>query len=598
MGRCELDKLQQKYGELHSLLCGYDQEERYIELIHKAMQEIIDGLPKGSKVGFRPCGAPTTWLIQNFDFSHVNITGIFDKDANHGDSSGIPVYDADSDETRNVDVFIATSFNWHNEIIAEMEKQHCGVLDIYHELEKKEVCLCASPETYIKGTHTILHDYLMKWKKADVSEKETALKNLLTAACEAKDFYMLNALCEENKEEYFFCRACQHKYNELYGLIKKLVAEREQKDVIWYWVDAVPYKWKNYFEGLCHLSKEGVHFCQAYTATPFTFQSFRTCFSGVLPLDDCEKCLEKLGYETSDLIQYLINNDYAICRMGARSSMWEEECIQEDFLLDMPEANISCNTILWNMLCRLILLDQPAFLIAHLVVETHAPVNCAEHEKLENVYLSEDREAQFAVSAKYVDKRVLWYSDLLRRGRRIQIFMSDHGEHITQKNSDIFWTQQKLHACCFAIGEGIQPRQEDHIFSYTKFIEFIRWLIDPEKYEYEECLTDYAVFQDTDFYSEELINRYIKRGKAEQALAYRGALDGKFKYVINSMGREFFYKIAGEEDVEINREENINAFERLKRLAGTYFPNLLLFERFQYISRIYDAINGSPYVKK
>ena len=62
-----------------------------------------------------------------------------------------------------------------------------------------------------------------------------------------------------------------------------LVAEREQKDVIWYWVDAVPYKWKNYFEGLCHLSKEGVHFCQAYTATPFTFQSFRTCFSGVLP---------------------------------------------------------------------------------------------------------------------------------------------------------------------------------------------------------------------------------------------------------------------------------------------------------------------------
>ena len=143
MGRCELDKLQQKYGELHSLLCGYDQEERYIELIHKAMQEIIDGLPKGSKVGFRPCGAPTTWLIQNFDFSHVNITGIFDKDANHGDSSGIPVYDADSDETRNVDVFIATSFNWHNEIIAELEKQHCGVLDIYHELEKKEVCLCA-----------------------------------------------------------------------------------------------------------------------------------------------------------------------------------------------------------------------------------------------------------------------------------------------------------------------------------------------------------------------------------------------------------------------------------------------------------------------
>lgn len=597
MAKYDLERLLQKYDELHDLLCSYDQEESYIEQIYKTICKIIGALPKGIRIGFRPYGAPTVWLIQNFDFNHVSIIGIFDKSVNGNDQCGIPVYDTESVEIQEVDLFIVTSFNWKSEIIAELEKSHRRVLNIYQELEKNMIYLQASLETYAKGTHTILHDYLMRWKKSDENEKETALKNLLTAACEAKDFYMLNELCEKYKGEYSICRACQQKYNELYELIKKLLERREQKDVLWYWIDAVPYKWKTLFEGLSTLSREGVCFHQAYTATPFTFQSFRTCFSGVLPLDDCERSLEKLGYENSDLLQYLNDNDYIICRIGGRSRMWTEECIQEKFLLDMPETNISCNTILWSMLCKLIALGKQAFLIAHLVTETHAPVICAEQEKMSDIYIAHDREAQFAISANYIDKRLLWYSKLLRRGQCIQIFMSDHGEHITQQNSDIFWTQQKLHACCFAVGKEIVPKQEEHIFSYVKFKEFIKWLIEPEKYNYEECLTDYAIFQDTDFYSEELINRYIKQGKAERALAYRGVLDGRYKYVINSIGREYFYKIIEDEDVEINKEENIEVFEQFKKITGMYFPNLLVFEKFQHISKIYDSIKGLSYEK-
>lgn len=591
MGRYELDKLLEKYDELHDLLCDYDQEECYIELIHKTVQNIIDELPQGSRIGFRPCGAPTAWLIQNFDFIHVNITGIFDKNASRSDKWGIPIYDIDCGEIPNVDIFIVTSFNWHDEIVTELKDNHCGVVDIYRELEKQGVNLCASPETYIKGTHTILHDYLMRWKKAEESEKETALRNLLTAACEAKDFYMLNDLCENHKAEYPFCEVCQQKYNELYELTKNLVAKRKQKDVLWYWVDAVPYKWRNFFGGLSELSKEGLSFKQAYTATPFTFQTFRACFSGVLPLDDCEKSLEKLGRGNCDLIQYLSSNDYAICRIGGRSSMWEDECISEEFLFDMPEANVSCNSILWHMLCKLIETDKPAFLVAHLVAETHAPVICAEQEKMKDVYLSDNRESQFIISANYVDKRVVYYNDLLGGGQRIQIFMGDHGEHITRENSDIFWTQQKLHTCCFALGKNIVPRQEKRIFSYIRFKEFVKWLIEPEKYNYEECLTDCAVFQDTDFYSEELISRYIRLGKAERALAYRGAFDGGFKYVINSIGREFFYKIVGDEDVEIDKESNPEVLERLKTWAGTDFPDLTVYEKYRYIPRLYDALN-------
>lgn len=591
MGRNELDGLLQKYDELHDLLCDYDQEERYIELIHKVVQKIIDKLPQGSRIGFRPYGAPTEWLIKNFDFSHVKITGIFDKNVNGSDKCGTPVYDTECGEIRNVDIFIATSFNWHDEILAELGKNHCEVLDIYRELKKYEVNLCAPPETYIKGTHTILHDYLMRWKKADESEKETALRNLLTAACEAKDFYMRNDLCEKYKQTYSFCRVCQQKYNELYELMKNLVAKRAQKDVFWYWVDAVPYKWSNLFGGLMELSKDGVCFKQAYTATPFTSPTLRACFSGVLPLDDCEKSLEKLGKENSDLIQYLSSNDYAIYRIGERSSKWEEKAINKEFLCDIPQTNVSCNTILWQMLCKLIETDKPAFLLAHLLVETHPPVICAEQEDMKDVFLYNNREARFLISANYVDKRVVYYSKLLGGGERIQIFMSDHGELITKDNSDKWWKQQKLHTFCFAIGRDIVPLQEERLFSYIKFKEFVKWLIEPEKYDYEECFTDHAVFQDTDLYSEDEINRYIRLGKAEQALAYRGALDGKFKYVINSIGREFFYRIVGDEDIEIDKETNSEIFDRLKEWAGTEFPDLTGYEKYKYIFRLYNAIN-------
>lgn len=590
MGRNEIDKLWRKYDELHDLLCDYDQEERYIELIHKTMQEIIDKLPKGSKIGFRPCGAPTEWLIKNFAFTNVNITGIFDKNVEFGEICSVPVYEADGNEVEGVDILIVTSFNWHDEILAELGKTHCEVLDIYRELEKYEVDLCASPETYIKGTHTILHDYLMRWKQADESDKEEALRNLLTVACEEKDFYMINDLCEKHKVEYSFCRVCQQKYNELYELMRSLVEKREQKDILWYWVDAVPYSWGKLFKGLWELSKEGLCFKQAYTATPFTTQTHKACFSGVLPLDDCEKSLERLEKENSDLIQYLSSNDYAICEIAEASFTWENE-INKEFLFDMPQTNVSCNAILWHMLCKLIETDKQAFLVAHLLTETHPPVICAEQKEMKNIYLYDDRESRFLVSANYVDKRVVYYSKLLGGGRRIQIIMSDHGDPITKRTMGKWWVQQKLHTFCFALGKDIVPRQEERIFSYIKFKEFVKWLIEPEKYDYEGCFTDHAVFQDTDIYTENLINRYIRLGKAEKALAYRGALDGKFKYFINSIGRESFFRIVGDEDIEIDKETNPEVFSRLKEWAGTDFPDLTIYEKYKYISRLYDAVN-------
>lgn len=590
MGKGDLDILLEKYEELHGLLSDCNQEDDLINRIHEIIQKAIYELPKGTKIGFRPYGMPTRWLMQNFDFSYVEIVGIFDKSL-HFIFEGVPVYKTGSEEEKNVDVFIMTSFYGHDEIIAELKRDQYTFLDIYNCLEQKGIRLYAPVDSYMKGCPAILHDYIMRWKNAEQEDREAALKGLLTAACEAKDFVMFQSLCERYAENYSFASRALEKYGEFYDLISSMISKRKQRDIILYWLDAVPYKWKEYFKELTALEKEGLCFEQAYTCTPYTDQTLRAIFSGLLPLTDWQKSLEQIGYENSELIRYLSEKHYTICRIGEDTPIVEKRCLEEKFS-DSLSVNISCNTILWKILCRMLASSDPAFMIAGFSVETHPPMLCAELENLVDVYKAEDPLAQFQISARYLEQRIMFYHKIMRGGRRIQIVMSDHGEHITDQFPKYYWAQHKLHAYCFLTGNGVSPERENRIFSYLKFMELIKWLVEPEKYNYEDCFSNYAVFQDTDIYSAELISRFIESEKTEVALAYRGALDGMYKYAVNGIGREFFYKIVKDEDVVVTREEASERFEKLEREAGTDFPDLSSCEKFKNVPLIYEAMKG------
>ena len=581
--KSNLDLLMEKYEELHSMLCDYNMEERFSGKIHEAIQKMIDSLPEGTKIGFRPYGQPARWLIRNFDFKHVQIIGMFDKILSFNSVEGIPVYEMSSGQAQDVDVFIMTSFYSRKEIVAELEASGRSYLDVYACLERENLKLYAPFDLYYEGGPAILHDYLMRWKQALEDIKETTLRDLLAVACEEKDFFMLEELCKEYELIYPFLKAIREKYNEFYGLMQCLVEKRKQKDILVYWLDAVPYKWRGYFEELNALSKKGLNFEQVYTCTPYTDQTFQVMFSRLLPLTDWEKSLEEVGEKNSELIQYLKEKNYKVWQIGVRTPMEEEMSIR-------MERTSTCNAVLWQTFCKMLSDDAPMFLIAHMVVETHPPVLCAELDNLWDVYSAANSMEQFRISANYADKRVAYYYQIMNQNQRIQIFMSDHGEHFTGQFPKCFWAQHKLHAWCFVIGDGISVKQENAIFFYRKFIDLMKWLIEPEKYDYEKCLSDYAVFQDTDIYSAEAADHFIKAGRAEQALAYRGALDGIYKYAINGIGREFFYKIIDDKDVEVEESEAIDNFKRLRELAGTDFPDLSVCEKFKHVPKLYAAI--------
>ncbi|MFG6340126.1 MAG: LTA synthase family protein [Lachnospiraceae bacterium] len=588
MGQVDLDCLLQAYNKLHGLLCDYDQEQRLIDQIYQSLQEAVDELPEGAVIGFRPYGDQTDWMIRNFDFSHVRVAGIFDKNVYSKSSQGVAVYEMSEHRALDVDIYIMTSFNWRDEITSELKAEgHC-VFDIYEKLEQRGFKLSASPEKFEKGSHVILNKYRNEWKKAGGNKKEEALRKLMTAACEAKDFYMLKELCREWSAVYGWVKRVEEQYKEFYALLRNLMGKRTQRDIIVYWLDAVPYKWRGFFKGLQELSETGHCFHQAYTCTPYTHQSLRAIFSGLLPLNDCEASLEKIGNKNSELIQYLEEKNYKVLHIGHDAPVYEECCIQKDYSVNTSKE-ASCNAVLWRALCEIAASDVPVFLIAHFVVETHPPMICAELEQLNYVVEEDNYLPQFRIASNYIDKRVMYCHALMSGKACVQIFMSDHGEHTTNQFPDRYWGQHRLHACCFVVGREIQAKKESRIFSYTKFKEFIKWLVEPERNAYEDCLSEYAVFQDTDIYSEFLANRFINRGKAQQALAYRGALDGVYKYVMNAVEQKFFYQIIDDRDVEVRREEAPDSFERLERIAGTDFPDLSIFEKFRFVPRIYEA---------
>lgn len=582
----DLDILLEKYEELHSLLCDYNQVEMFVGQIHEIIQEAIYELPEGTKVGFRPLCMPTRWLIENFDFSHVKIVGIFDIDkVLHFAFKGIPILEPSSEEAQSVDIFIMTSFNEREVIVSDLKQGKQMFLDVYDCLWQKGIQLYAPLDYYIEGCPAILHYYLMRLENTKKEEQETALRELLTVACEEKDFVMLERFCKQYASDYPFACQALEKYREFYALICGMIAKRKQRDIVLYWMDAVPYKWKGYFKKLMDLEKEGLCFEQAYTCTPYTYQTIRAMFSGLLPLSDWQKSMEEVGYGNSELVHWLVDRHYKVCWVGGDVT----RCFEEDFS-DYLFINISCNIVLWKILCKMLASSDPVFLVAGFM-ETHPPMFCAELKRMVDVYKTENPLVQFQVSADYLEQRVMYYHKVLRGGKRIQIIMSDHGEHVTNELSKWCWMQNKLHAYCFLMGSGIQSRRESKVFSYLKFTELVKWLVEPEKYDYEDCLSDYAVFQDTDIYSAEATNQFIKSGKADMALAYRGALDGTYKYAVNRMGREFFYKIVDDTDVEIEEGEAMEYFARLRNLAGTVFPDLSSCEKFKYVTRIYEAVS-------
>jgi hypothetical protein len=99
---------------------------------------------------------------------------------------------------------------------------------------------------------------------------------------------------------------------ELTGLlddIKKKIARRTTKDVIVYWMDAVPYAHMDMFPNISKAAQDGISFENAYTVNPWTTETLKCIMYGQKSIED--RLFLKKDFQMGDtlLLDYLNRGD-------------------------------------------------------------------------------------------------------------------------------------------------------------------------------------------------------------------------------------------------------------------------------------------------
>ena len=565
------------YRQLHDCLSKECQEKKFIKNIEESIYDLIKVLPKNKKIILRPYGATTRWLIEKFELGKFDVA-CYDPKYLNGDAKELS-FIADAEREENA-IFVNTSYNYREQITYQLSKSGKDFLDLYCFFEKRDIFLRTNPEEYRETTHAIPNYFYCKWYE---NKNKVNLKELMIAAIESYDFVLLEKLCREYMDIYDFVEVVWERYLKLKEEISvRLRSESRKKDMIIHWLDAVPNKWLKHLPLIHELANKGIYFENTYSCTPFTHQTLRAMISGILPLSNFEKSM-KLIDETSKGIKLLEQYGLRFIQIG-HDGADVSSCL--DKYTYNFDRNVSCNYIYWKCIEEMINSDTPLFLIAHAVIETHPPMLSTMLLKPNYNLNSGNYEEQRNSSYSYIDERVVYYMKLF--GVKTQLVLSDHGEHIS-KSPEMFWMQNKLHTWCLVFATGIAAKKEQRLFPYYNFIDLIRYLITRDESFYEKLFDEYILFQDTDFYNEQVIDSYIKEGIAEYIIAYSGATDGTFKYAINGAGHEFFYKIEDDNDVEMYSENK--RLHYLKEVTLKKFPDTSHYERFEHSKKLYREIN-------
>ena len=587
-----MDEILKCYQEILDALRDESVCEGLYQKIQNVIQEIFDGIPDNARIairGGREYVFPCLCMVNISEKRDICIFNLHEGDQ----ILNYPCRSADKLMEYKPEYVISCNFTYRDEIREELKAySNSVVIDIYEELELKGFELTAPIHLYLPECPMALNYFYIRYQKEP--ENEAALRDFLCAALEQKDFVMLRTVYNDFQNrgsipEFF--ENTWRKVQQLLKLIQDKIEARSRKDIIIFWTDALPYSDLKNMPALQKMEDAGFFFERTYTSTPYTEATAQAMFCRRHQIDDYPESQGLITRENSALIQYLENHGYDFCWFTSDRIVDAKYCEKEKLY--------SSNTIIaWHGLERLLSQQKPCFYIFHFAVETHSPVispnvgyivpNNKHFTQSEGRFLkTPEMETQRETALRYLDQCLTLYNYLLRN--KIHIFLSDHGwDHIGNKR----WSEDFLHSYCLAIGEGIPKKRISEIFSYINFDKFIYWILEPEKNPIENALTDKAIFCDLEFYSARLVNQCFKYGMPKAGLAYRGVIYAGYKYVINSIGEEFFYKLEDNNEVRAPSADEA-LLQEMRTICGTHFADPREYEQFKYAletyKRIYEA---------
>lgn len=319
----------------------------------------------------------------------------------------------------------------------------------------------------------------------------------------------------------------------LLSCIKKLIDNREQKDIILYWLDAIPYGDEKDMSYLQSVMQDSIVFENAFTYMPNTHPALRAMFLGKKDIDDLAYYVGKVTHDNSPVIRFLEEQGYGIkVFSGHFPDYFPSQFVSDHFYMDSYET-ISMK--LWDMLSYMLLEKRPTLWIIH-AMETHSPCLNSRISD-DNCKIGSERYRQ---SRLEVDEQLSFYDSFLNRNA-FRIYMSDHGRMRVPVHTD---KKIRFHILFNIYHSAWEPRKIEGLFSLLDFEMVLKQLILNGNIKEEEFLREYVEIGTLDWYNSKLIAK-IFRKKTDLPIAcfgYKGVVDKEYIYIRYKMGKEWFQK--------------------------------------------------------
>ena len=506
-------------------------------------------------------------------------------------------------------VIIVASYYGRREAMSLLYNAGITAISIYDFLMEKELFLEGNYydifgeeyHTYMEGNSSFDYADLdmnsiffydrRRYEMADEKRyQEIYLGKMIFDCVYIKDWVLAKKYIDEYVENQFaFFSSYREFYQEIERLlddIRKALVERNQADIIIFWLDALEFGEDKDMPFLHSLSDQSIDFVNAYTVTPYTKPTAKALFAR-------KRAVDERAYKWD------ISGDTPFFATIERQGF----CFQFYTYIQMQDSlrgrlcqnmYTSFTEVCWNMVHDLLKSKGKMFAVCHEFPHTHPSFISYGLCGKEYVYVKEFprilsereirvRDGQILKSRKYTDDVLYMYSALLPDSA-CKIYMSDHGHTELDKYHAIFRIVQK----------NIVPEKIEGIFSYLNFDRLIYKIIGNDYAGINNCadiIEEAAQIQDVDYYNKSYMQMYFQRLSQNPLLnldwcfGYKGVINRQYTYIRYNDGRERYYNnnFHGKPIME----ENINC---LRTLCTEYPQDIVNEEKFKYSRNAYATV--------
>ena len=371
---------------------------------------------------------------------------------------------------------------------------------------------------------------------------------------------------------------------ELLGKIKNALAKRKQKDIVWYWMDALSYEKSDGMPYLKEIMSRSTVFENAFTITPYTLPTLRNIFCKKRQVDDKAYKISSVNEDNSELLRFLSYKGYDFRCISGYMPCFEVSKVSNNH----HSVFDSSSQIIWDVLENMIDNSNSMVILAHILSETHSPNLTIEL----NDRVIEDMKVRRELAKKELDVQLEYYDDFFNENT-YRIYMSDHGDNQISTKFHIHWN---------VYNKNIVPRKVKGLISTLDLSKVLENIIEDKDIEDEIVYEDYIELQDLDRYGKHLIGDMIKKHEPPNILVfgYNGVVTQKYMYLKYRNGNEWLAErgnvkyepslmgFANEANIII--DESLLA--ELRNKAGIFFEDEEIREKCKYSAYLYKLYDN------